>query len=129
MERREDRALLIRIAVAGAIAGNVMLLAFALYGGYFHGISDEYRNLFRWVSLALTLPSVLWCAQLFYRGAWGALRTARDIELRQRSLPVSGDRATILPVVLATSTRSSPLPTPPETGVSRSARQRTAPVC
>jgi Cu2+-exporting ATPase len=75
MERREDRALLIRIAVAGAIAGNVMLLAFALYGGYFHGISAEYRNLFRWVSLALTLPAVVWCAQLFYRGAWGALKT------------------------------------------------------
>ena len=75
MERREDRALLIRIAVAGAIAGNVMLLAFALYGGYFHGISSDFRSLFRWVSLALTLPSVLWCGQVFYRGAWGALKT------------------------------------------------------
>jgi Cu2+-exporting ATPase len=75
MERREDRALLIRIAVAGAIAGNVMLLAFALYGGHFHGISPVFRELFRWVSLGLTLPAVLWCAQVFYRGAWGALRT------------------------------------------------------
>ncbi len=75
MERREDRALLIRIAVAGAIAGNVMLLAFALYGGYFHGISPNFNSLFRWVSLGLTLPSVLWCALIFYRGAWGALKT------------------------------------------------------
>jgi Cu2+-exporting ATPase len=75
MERREDRALLIRIAIAGAIAGNVMLLAFALYGGYFHGISPTFRSLFRWVSLVLALPSVLWCAQVFYRGAWGALKT------------------------------------------------------
>ncbi|MEE4270496.1 MAG: heavy metal translocating P-type ATPase [Thermoanaerobaculales bacterium] len=75
MERREDRALLIRIAVAGAVAGNVMLLAFALYGGHFHGITDEYRRLFRWVSLGLTMVSVVWCAQVFYRGAWGALRT------------------------------------------------------
>jgi len=75
MERREDRALLIRIAVAGAIAGNVMLLAFALYGGYFHGISPTFRSLFRWVSLGLTLPSALWCAQVFYKGAWGALKT------------------------------------------------------
>jgi len=75
IERREDRAMLIRIAVAGAIAGNVMLLAFALYGGYFHGISTDFRSLFRWVSLVLTLPSVLWCAGIFYRGAWGALKT------------------------------------------------------
>jgi Cu2+-exporting ATPase len=75
IERREDRSLLIRIAVAGAIAGNVMLLAFALYGGQLHGIAEAHRSLFRWASLVLTLPSVLWCAQLFYRGAWGALRT------------------------------------------------------
>jgi len=75
MARREERALLIRIAVAGAIAGNVMLIAFALYGGHFHGITDEFRTLFRWVSLALALPSVMWCASVFYRGAWGALKT------------------------------------------------------
>jgi Cu2+-exporting ATPase len=75
MARREERALLIRIAVSGAIAGNVMLIAFALYGGHFHGISDEFRTLFRWVSLVLATPSVMWCASVFYRGAWGALKT------------------------------------------------------
>jgi Cu2+-exporting ATPase len=75
MARREERGLLIRIAVAGAIAGNVMLIAFALYGGRFHGITDEFRTLFRWVSLALAIPSVTWCASVFYRGAWGAVKT------------------------------------------------------
>ena len=76
IERRADRALLIRIAVAGAVAGNIMLLAFALYGGAFHGIEAEFERLFRWLSMALALPSVLWCAAVFYRGAWGSLRTA-----------------------------------------------------
>ena len=75
MARREERSLLVRIAVAGAIAGNVMLIAFALYGGHFHSIANEYSTLFRWVSFGLALPSVLWCASVFYRGAWGALRT------------------------------------------------------
>jgi len=75
MARRQDRALLLRIAVAGAVAGNVMLMAFALYGGRFHGMAAEYRDLFRWASLFLTLPSVLWCAQVFYVGTIGALRT------------------------------------------------------
>ena len=75
MERRSDRALLIKIAVAGAVAGNIMLLAFALYGGYFHGIEEQYQRLFRWTSLMLALPSVLWCASPFYRGAWGSLKT------------------------------------------------------
>ena len=72
--RREDRALITRIAVAGAIAGNVMLMAFALYGGEFAGMEDEYRTLFRWASLVVTAPSVLWAALPFYRGALGALR-------------------------------------------------------
>jgi P-type Cu2+ transporter len=75
LERRSERAFLIRIAVAGAVAGNIMLLAFALYGGSFHGIEAEYSRLFRWLSLLLSLPSVLWCAGVFYRGAWGSLRT------------------------------------------------------
>lgn len=74
MRRREDRALLVRIAVAGAIAGNVMTMAFALYGGRLHGIEAEYEALFRWASLAVALPAVLWCAGPFYRAAWGSLR-------------------------------------------------------
>jgi len=75
MARHEERALIIRIAVAGAVAGNVMLIAFALYGGHFHGITGQFEQLFRWLSLGLSLPSVLWCAAVFYRGAWGALKT------------------------------------------------------
>lgn len=75
MRRREDRALLIRIAVAGAAAGNVMLIAFALYGGMFEGMEEEYRRLFHWVSLGITLPAALWAGALFFRGAWAAVRT------------------------------------------------------
>lgn len=75
MRRLEDRALLIRIAVAGAAAGNVMLIAFALYGGMFDGMESEYRRLFHWASLAITLPAALWAGGGFFRGAWAALRT------------------------------------------------------
>ncbi len=80
MARKEERALLLRIAVSGAIAGNVMLLAFSLYGGYLHGIAETYENLFRWMSLVLSLPSILWAAGVFYRGAWGALK-ARTLHM------------------------------------------------
>ena len=72
---REDRALLARIAVAGFSAGNVMLMAFALYGAQLHGMEPEYRRLFEWGSLLVALPSILWSAQVFYRGAWASLRT------------------------------------------------------
>jgi P-type Cu2+ transporter len=70
-----DRALLLRIGVAGFSAGNVMLMAFALYGGAFSGMEREFASLFRWGSFALALPAVLYCAAVFYRGALAALRT------------------------------------------------------
>jgi P-type Cu2+ transporter len=75
LRKREDRNLLVRIAIAGAGAGNVMLLAFALYGGSFHGIEHEYGSLFRWMSLGIGLVVLLWPGNLFLRGAWAALRT------------------------------------------------------
>lgn len=83
--QREDRRLLVHIGVAGAGAGNVMLLAFALYGGYFHGIEGEYARLFRWTSLLISLVVLLWPGSLFLRGAWAALRT-RSAHL---DLPIS----------------------------------------
>jgi Cu2+-exporting ATPase len=75
MRRREDRSLLIRITVAGACAGNVMMLAVALYGGMFHGMAAQYESFFRWTSLVISLPAVLWSAGVFYKGAWGSLKT------------------------------------------------------
>lgn len=75
LRNREDRALLAKIAIAGAGAGNVMLLAFALYGGSFHGMEHEYSSLFRWVSLAIGLAVLLGPGRLFFRGAIAALRT------------------------------------------------------
>ena len=82
-ERRgELRGLLLRIGVAGASAGNVMLLAFALYGG-----ADEVAGLpeagtmaratLRFLHMATWLVSLpaLWAAGTFFRGAWSSLRT------------------------------------------------------
>lgn len=75
LRRREDRRFLIRLGVAGVCAGNVMTLAFALYGGEFSGMEAEYSRLFRWTSMAFGLIALLWPGQVFLRGAWGAVRT------------------------------------------------------
>lgn len=77
--RAELRGLLIRIGIAGAIAGNVMLMAFALYSGQWGsrvgGAMDaETRRFFEWGSLLASLPSLA-AGSLFFRGAWAALRT------------------------------------------------------
>lgn len=73
--RLEDRTYLIRIGVAAACAGNVMLLAFALYSGHFDAIDEPYRSAFRYLSAAIGLLALLWPGRVFVRGAIAAMRT------------------------------------------------------
>ncbi len=75
VRKLDDRKMLIRLGVAGACAGNVMLLALALYAGTFDTMEPAYRQLFRWVSMGVSLVSVAWPGGMFFRGAWSALRT------------------------------------------------------
>lgn len=82
---RETRQLLVRIGLAGAVAGNVMLMAFALYGGWLSGMEDEYRRLFRGLSLLVSLPSIIYSGWPFYRSAWNGLK-ARVLHM---DLPIS----------------------------------------
>ena len=73
---REDRAALVRIGVAGAIAINVMLAALAMYSGWLGGgLEREFERFFRWLSLLLVIPAILWPGRVFFRGAWAAVRT------------------------------------------------------
>ena len=74
MRKRDDRAMLVRIGVAGAIATNVMLAALALYAGEFNAMDRGSLQLFRWLSLALTIPALVWPGRVFFTGAWAALR-------------------------------------------------------
>ncbi|MEM7623017.1 MAG: cation-translocating P-type ATPase, partial [Planctomycetota bacterium] len=75
-ERRvEDRRHLVRVGVAGAIAGNVMLLSIALYAGLIGGIAADFEHFFRLLSAALGVLSLVWPGRVFFRGAVAALRT------------------------------------------------------
>jgi len=75
LDRLEERRLLVHIAVSGAIAGNVMVIAFALYGDMFHGMDAEFRTFFRVASLILTFIALAWPGRTFFRGAIAAIRT------------------------------------------------------
>ena len=77
LRRREDRRLLLKIGVAGAVAANVMLIAVALYGGFFEGMERQYETFFRWISLLATLPAMFFSGSVFFKGAWAALRHKR----------------------------------------------------
>ncbi len=72
--RAEERAMLTRIGVAGAIAANVMTIALALYSGFFSGMDGEFTHYFRWLSFALVTPALLWPGRVFFTSAWAAVR-------------------------------------------------------
>lgn len=84
-QRKEERALLMRVGVAGAVAGNVMLLAFALYSGLFDGMSPQFQAFFRWGSLFISVPAIFWSGSVFFKGAWASLKTRTP----HMDLPVS----------------------------------------
>jgi P-type Cu2+ transporter len=75
MRRKEDRAMLVRIGVAGAIAINVMLAALALYSGELSGMEAQYTRFFRWISFGLIVPTFIWPGRVFFTGAWASWRT------------------------------------------------------
>ena len=78
----EERALLIRIGVSWALAGNVMLLAWALYGGL-EAASGSLRAAATWLSLILTTGSLAVGGTVFFKRAWASLSAAwRDRSLR-----------------------------------------------
>lgn len=74
-ERRQERRKgdIRRLAVAGISAGQVMMLAVALYAGDVQGMEHATRELLRWFSLLLTAPAILYSALPFYHSAWRAL--------------------------------------------------------
>jgi P-type Cu2+ transporter len=75
LRRKEDRAMLVRIGIAGAIAINVMLAALALYAGEVNTMEGDFTHFFRWISFALMVPTFAWPGRVFFTGAWAALRT------------------------------------------------------
>ncbi len=70
---KSGRDLLMRLAVAGFASMNVMLLSVAVWSGA-EGAS---RDLFHWLSAAITLPAIGFSAQPFFSNAYAALRAGR----------------------------------------------------
>ncbi|WP_144776493.1 heavy metal translocating P-type ATPase [Marinobacter maritimus] len=73
--KAEHRTMLIRLAVAGIGSFQSMMLAFPLYFELVSGLSPEFVSFFRWFSLLVATPVVLYSAGPFFRNAQRDIRT------------------------------------------------------
>ena len=79
-QQAQQRAQLLRLAVAGLGMMQVMMLALALYAGAWQGMEAQYRALFRWLSLLLTTPVFFYSGWPFLQRAGAGLR-ARTVNM------------------------------------------------
>ena len=70
--KKQNRALLFRMAFAGFAMMNLLWISIALYAGADKG---EFRSLFHWLGFALATPTLLYSGWPFLKGAWTGLKT------------------------------------------------------
>ena len=71
---KEVRSYMFRLALAGLGSMQVMMCAVALYMDLFISVEDEFMVYFKWISLLLSTPIMIYSAQPFYVGAWRSLK-------------------------------------------------------
>jgi Cu2+-exporting ATPase len=68
--KRYQRMALMRLGVAAFGMMQVGMVAIALYAGALQGMDPQWSSFFRWVSLVVATPVVLFSAQPFWSAAW-----------------------------------------------------------
>jgi len=63
-----------KLGVAGFCFGNIMMMSFPEYLSSHVGIEHQYAMLFRFLNLALSIPTFFYSASEFYISAWKGLR-------------------------------------------------------
>ncbi|NTV92835.1 MAG: heavy metal translocating P-type ATPase [Chlorobiaceae bacterium] len=71
----EKQELLLRFGTAGFFSMQLMLIAAALYAGFFQGIEKEYRLPFQLICWALATPVLFYSGFPFLRGALRSIRS------------------------------------------------------
>ena len=77
LRQRQRKADFRRLAVAGLSAGQVMMIAVALYAGPAQGLEFATAQTLRWFSLVLTVPAMTYCAWPFFKAAWRGIVNRR----------------------------------------------------
>lgn len=67
---KQERSMLLRIGIAGAAAGNIMLYAISIYAG----AGPRYEFIFNAMTAVFAIPVFLYSAQPFYKNSYIALK-------------------------------------------------------
>ncbi len=89
LQRQAERRERVRLAVLGAIVGNLMLFSVPLYAG----LTGELAHYFVRISGVIFLPALVWGGGPFFQAAWGALRKRQvgiDLPIAFGTLLASG---------------------------------------
>lgn len=68
-----DKALVLKIAVAGFLMGNVMLFSFPEYFGL-SGFEKQFQSLFGWLNLTFSIPAAFYCGRDYFTSAITSLK-------------------------------------------------------
>jgi len=74
---RERKQQLRRLGLSGVLGMQVMILAVALYTGEWWGMDEAFRGFFRWTSLLMTIPVLVFASRVFFTSALRDLRQKR----------------------------------------------------
>lgn len=67
---KERKQQIKRLGLSGVLGMQVMIFAVAMYTGDWWGIEESFKQSFRWISLALTLPILLFASNVFFKAAY-----------------------------------------------------------
>ena len=70
LKRREERKMMLKIGIAGAGAGNIMLYAVSIYAG----AEGNYAKFFNLLTIIFAVPVLFYSATPFYTTAWNAIK-------------------------------------------------------
>jgi Cu2+-exporting ATPase len=74
---KERKQQLRRIGISGVLGMQVMILAVALYTGEWWGIDEAFRGFFRWTSMLITIPVLIFASRIFFTSALRDLKQKR----------------------------------------------------
>ncbi len=73
LKTKEERDYLIRLGIAMACMGNILLFSISIYAG----LEGKLKDSFEWLSLVIALPVLLYSATPFYKSAYNSLKQKR----------------------------------------------------